>query len=58
MRGTLDFVNTTVIGGLLEIVPVAAIIGFAAKMIERCSRRSIGHRGCRAVGRARWRASW
>lgn len=29
----LDFVKTTVIGGLLVIVPVVAVLGFAAKMI-------------------------
>ena len=33
MRGTLGFLKTTVIGGLLVIVPVAAVVGFAAKMI-------------------------
>jgi len=30
----LDFVKTTVIGGLLVIVPVVAVLAFAAKMIS------------------------
>jgi uncharacterized membrane protein len=33
MGGALDFIKTTVIGGLLVIVPVVAVLGFAAKMI-------------------------
>lgn len=33
MNGMLGFVKTTVIGGLLVIVPVVAALGFAAKMI-------------------------
>jgi uncharacterized membrane protein len=33
LRGTVDFLKTTVIGGLLVIVPVLAVAGFAARVI-------------------------